>query len=132
MPQINPALSRFGKWAKRGKKMPSVSTMASQCKHFSLHAIVTFPKALYVLESLPYGLYLSLPPSLPPSLISSLPPLSIHPSLPPSATPNPPSPCMCYSNIAARTQCFSMPQDRQSITAWLSLSIGSEPLLAQP
>lgn len=49
MPQINPALSRFGKW---GKSIPSVPIVAPQCKLFSLHAIVTFPKALYVLESL--------------------------------------------------------------------------------
>lgn len=49
MPQINPALSRFGKWA---KYIPSVLIEVSQCKLFSLHAIVTFPKALYVLESL--------------------------------------------------------------------------------
>lgn len=89
-----------------------------------------FPKSSYVLESLPYGLYLSLTPSLPPSLISSLPPLSIHPCLPPSATPNPPSPCMCYSNIAARTQCFSMPQDRTEhysmaeLIYWLRATVG--------
>lgn len=56
----------------------------------------------------------------------------IHPSFPPSATPTPTTPNMCYSDIAARTRCFSMPRDRQSITAWLSLSIGSEPPLAQP
>lgn len=81
------------------------------------------------------------PPSLPASLSLSSP---LYPSLDPSfslypsilsslCSPHPlPSPNMCYSNIAARTQCFSMPQDRQSITAWLSPSIGSEPPLAQP
>lgn len=74
---------------------------------------------------------LPIPPSIPWSLVSSLSPLSIHPSLP-LLPPAPPSSNMCYSNVAARTQCFSLPQDRQSITARLSLSIGSEPLLARP
>lgn len=55
MPQINPGLSRFGNEEEEGGNIPSVPIVASQCQLLSLYAIVTFPKALYVLESLQYG-----------------------------------------------------------------------------
>lgn len=128
MPQINLALSWFGKWVKT--------------YHQCLYSSFTIQAFLCMLQSLSQKLFMSLSPfskgCTPPSLSLSLHP-SIDLSFPLYATIlaslcfNPPTPpSMCYSNIVARTQCFSMPLDRQSITAWLSLSIGSEPLLAQP
>lgn len=131
VPQINPALSRFGEWGKN-HTINAYSGFTMQAFLFARYS--HFPKSSLCpwvpsVRDVPLPLSPSIHPLIPCFL--SFP--SIHPSFPrPSATPAPPSPNMCYSNIAARTQCFSMPQDRQSITAWVSLSIGSEPLLAQP
>lgn len=119
---------------------------ASPCSHFLCILYSHFPKSslcpwvpsvkdvAILLPSLSLALSLSIPyflsfPFIPPSIHPSFLPFS---SLPAPAAPAPSTPNMCYSDTAARTLCFSMPRDRQSITAWLSLSIGSEPPLAQP
>lgn len=109
---------------------------------FSVHSIESLSQKLFLSLS-PFSKGCSRPPASPLSL--SLDPLfslcSLHPSIhppflpflpAPASPPTPTTPNMCFSDTPAGTWCFSKPQDRQSITAWLSLSIGSEPPLAQP
>lgn len=96
--QINPAL--------RGTA--SRNKLYHQCLHrrfklVTLYAIVTFPKALYVLESLHYRTRSFLPPQ---SLIFP----SIHPSLS-VLSPRLPASIMCRNSAEAWTQCFDVSQD---------------------